>query len=340
MLDPWANQLVEYEKLFGEFGLKRIEEGILKRIKNKGRIFGRGIVFAHRDLDKFLEAREKGQEVAVMSGIKPSNEFHLGSKMTADEMIYFQKEFGAKVFYAIADLEAYADNGVTLEEGGKFAVSNLADMLALGLDEKNAYIWRQSQEVRVMNMAYLFSKRVTDAALRALYGEKEIGLYFSALTQAGDILLPQHPDFGGKKHVLVPVGADQDPHIRMTRDIAAKEGLVLPSSTYHVYAKSLSGEQKMSKRDPLGVLFLSDTPEIARKKIMRAFTGGRATVEEQRKKGGEIGKCVVYELAKFHFLEDKELKEMERRCLCGEVLCGEDKEMVAEKVCDWLKKHQ
>ncbi len=340
LLDPWSNQLVEYEKLFSEFGLERVGEKILHRLKKPGRFFGRGLIFAHRDFGKWLDAYEKGQEIAVMSGIKPSNEFHLGSKMTADEMIYFQKEFGAKVFYSVADLEAYADNGVPLEKAKEFASSNLADMLALGLDEKNAYIWRQSKEQRVMNMAYLFSKKVTGATLRAIYGEKEIGLYFAALTQAGDILLPQHEDFGGKKHVLVPVGADQDPHLRMTRDIAAKEGLVLPSSTYHIYMRDLNGEQKMSKRDPMGVLFLSDTPEIARKKVMNALTGGRSTADEQRKKGGVIENCVIYELAKFHFLEDKELAEMKRRCLAGEVLCGEDKVWIADAVCKWLKAHQ
>ncbi|MEM3167588.1 MAG: hypothetical protein QXW70_03870, partial [Candidatus Anstonellales archaeon] len=235
MIDPWSNQLVEYDKLFSEFGLERISNDILKRIKNKGRFFGRGIIFAHRDFEKWLDAWERGEEVAVVSGIKPSNDFHLGSKMTADEMIYFQKEFGAKVFYAIADLEAYADNGTSLEKGLEFAISNLADMLALGLDERKTYVWRQSQEKRVMNMAYVFARKVTNSALRAIYGERNIALYFSALTQAGDILLPQHKDFGGRKHVLVPIGVDQDPHIRMTRDIAGREGLILPSSTYHFF---------------------------------------------------------------------------------------------------------
>ena len=38
--------------------------------------------------------------------------------------------------------------------------------------------------------------------------------------QVADILLPQIEEFGGPKKVVVPVGVDQDPHIRLTRDIA------------------------------------------------------------------------------------------------------------------------
>lgn len=338
--NPWGNEVPEYEKLFSEFGMQRFEREKFSGWAEKHRLFRRGIIFGHRDLPQFLEAAGKGKQTAVMSGIKPSSEFHLGAKMTAEELIFFQKEFGSKVFYCIADLEANADNGIPLEESHKIAVSNVADLLALGLDAKNAYIYKQSQEQRVMNSAYLLAKRVTHSTLKAVYGEREMVLYMAALTQVGDILLPQHPDFGGSKHVLVPVGADQDPHIRLSRDIAAKLGLVVPSATYHKLMRALNGEEKMSKRDPMGVLNLSDPIALAKKKIMGTFTGGRATAEEQRKLGGEIEKCVIFDLATYHFLEkDGELHEMKRRCLKGEILCGSDKEWLWERVEKWLSEH-
>jgi len=116
-LDPWGNELItDYEKLFTEFGLKYLDETLLSRIKRKNRLFRRGIIFAHRDFDKFIEAYEKGEPVAAMSGIKPSGDFHMGSKLTAEELVFLQKEFGARVYYCIANLEAYADNGLSLAE--------------------------------------------------------------------------------------------------------------------------------------------------------------------------------------------------------------------------------
>lgn len=340
IIDPWASeQSFDYAKLFSDFGMSKITPELSGKLDSN--LARREVLFAHRELDLWLKDAGAGKEVAVMSGIKPSSEFHLGSKLTADELIFFQKKFGAKVFYAIADLEAYADNGLTLEQTHETAISNLADLLALGLDEKNAYIYKQSCERRVMNMAYVFSRRATPAMLQALYGERNYSLYFAALTQVGDILLPQHRDFGGPKRVLVPVGVDQDPHIRFARDIAFKEKLIQPGATYHRIMKSLTGEAKMSKRDPNATLSLSDSPEAAKKKLMSAFSGGRNTAEEQRKLGGDIEKDVLYEIMKFHFIEkDGLLEEMKQDMTTGRMLTGEYKQKWIPHALTWLKRHQ
>jgi len=339
-IDPWASeQQIDYDKLFSEFGMSKIDSQMASRLAF--RLSDRGILFAHRDLDLWLRDAEEGKEVAVMSGIKPSSEFHLGSKLTAEEIIFFQKKFRAKVFYAIADLEAYADNGMSLEETHETAVSNVADLLALGLDPKNAHIYKQSQEKRVMQMAYLFAKRATPAMLKAIYGERNYSLYFAALTQVGDILLPQHKDFGGAKRVVVPVGVDQDPHMRLARDIAFKERLILPSATYHRIMRSLRGESKMSKRDPGSTLSLPDTLPEAQKKLSAVFTGGRTTADEQKKLGGEIEKCVLFDVMRFHFVEDKKtLAKMMEGCTSGKVLCGECKKTYIKYALDWLSRHQ
>jgi len=64
--------------------------------------------------------------------------------------------------------------------------------------------------------------------------------------------LPQLEDFGGPKPTAVPVGVDQDPHLRFTRDLSRvfsrKYGFVPPSSTYHKLIKGLNGSPKMAKR--------------------------------------------------------------------------------------------
>lgn len=339
-IDPWSSeQSFDYSKLFEEFGMSKMEPEVSRRLDFY--LARRGILFANRDLELWLSDAAAGKQVAVMSGIKPSSEFHLGSKLTADEIIFFQKKFKAKVFYAIADLEAYADNGISLEAAHETAVSNLADMLALGLDEKNAHIYKQSQERRVMNMAYLFARRATPSMLKAIYGERNYSLYFAALTQVGDILLPQHKDFGGPKRVIVPVGVDQDPHIRLARDIAFKEKLILPGATYHMIMKGLKGDSKMSKRDPSSTLSLSDSQEIAKKKLMSAFSGGRTTAEEQKRLGGDIEKDVLYEVMKFHFIQDDALlEEMKQDMVTGRMLTGEYKQKWIPCALDWLSAHQ
>lgn len=345
-IDPFgASVVTDYSKLFNELGVKPLTKKLLNRIKHPSRYMRRGVDFAHIDFDKFVKAAQQGKQVAVMSGIKPTNEFHLGSKMTAEKIIHIQKEFGAKAFYAIADIEALVDNGISLEESHKIAVDNVADLLALGLDPKNAYIYKQSEEKRVMNMAFVFSRKITTNHMKNLYGERPLGLYFAAFTQAGDIFLPQLPEFGGPKMVVIPVAADQVPHIFLCRDIAKKVidhyKFLPPATLVHKFFRSLSGEAKMSKRDPLSMLTLNDTPELVRKKVQRALTGGQKTVEEQRRLGGDPDKSVVYELLFYHFMEDdKRVKKIYDDYKSGKMLDGEMKELAIEIITKFIKKHQ
>jgi len=342
-VNPWGNELVDYERLFAEFGLQKIPKEIRERFKDSAG-FRRGIVFAHRDLDKFLKTADNGKPVAVLSGIKPSSPFHLGSKLTAEEIIFFQKRLRAKAYYCIADLEAYADNGLSLRQSSETAVDNVADLLALGLDDRHAVVYKQSSNAAVLRLSHIFSKHTTLATLEALYGHQNLGLYTSVLTQAGDILYPMLGEEGAKA-VLVPVGADQDPHLRFARDLAnklsAEYGFAPPAATYHRLFRALGGGTKMSKRDPANVISLSDSEEDVEKKVKAALTGGRDTAEEQRRKGGDIAKCVVYELMQFHFYEDDaDLAKMRGDCTPGKILCGECKAVRLEKIREFLRAHQ
>ncbi len=345
VLDPWGeSSVVDYGRLFEEFGIEPIER-FADRFPATHRLLRRGVWFGCRDLGRVLDAARSGSVYAVMSGIKPTGIYHLGTKTTAEAMVFFQGlSKSARVFYSIADVEAYCDNGLKFSESHEIAVGNVADILALGLDPERAYVYKQSEEMRVMNLASVFSKSVTNNMMRAIYGDRAFGLYFSALVQAGDILLPQLGFFGGPKPVIVPVGVDQDPHIRLTRDLAHRYrdefGFVEPSSIYHKLVHSLTGSEKMSKRDPMGVLTLNEDPKLVRRKISNALTGGRATVEEQRRLGGEPDKCVVYEYYRDHFLEDDErLLRIRRECLGGQRLCGECKSELADLVINYIEKH-
>lgn len=68
---------------------------------------------------------------------------------------------------------------------------------------------------------------------------------------------------------------------------------------------------------------------------MRAKTGGRDTVEEQKEKGGTPEKCMIFELYKQHLIEDdKELQKIYDDCKAGKLTCGDDK----KHCCDLMEK--
>lgn len=345
VIDPFGTTIVQdYDRLYQEFGIQPFKP-LLSEIASPNVAMRRGVIFGHRDFDRVLKAMNNHDEFVVMSGIKPTGEFHLGTLQTAREVIYFQQQ-GAKAFYCIADVEAYEDNHIPFERSLKYAVGNVADLLALGFDPKKGYIYQQSKETRVKDLAIAFGRAATLATMKAIYGERNMGLYMSALIQAGDILLPQLKDFGGPKPTVVPVGIDQDPHLRLTRDLAfkfrRKYKFIPPSSTYHKLIKSLDGSPKMSKRDPVSYFTFEEKPEVITRKISNAFTGGRPTAEEQRRLGANPDICPIYDLYLFHFFESDEdvAKLYSYECKGGHILCGEDKQRLIKIVVEFVKEHQ
>ncbi len=349
-LDPWASYVkLEYEKLFTVFGIKRFEEVRERARKAFGtlnHLLRRGVVFGHRDYDKIINAYEKGEPIALVTGFMPSGRFHLGHKMVADQVIFYQR-LGFEVFIVIADAEAYAVRKLSREKVVEYGLYEyVANLIALGLEvNKHTHIYFQTNyEREYYRLIQLFSRKITLSEMEAIYGTVEPSKVMAALTQAADILHPQLDRFGGFRYVLVPVGADQDPHLRLTRDIADRFenelGLKRPASTYHRFITGLDGG-KMSSSRPESGIFLTDPPEEVYRKVKKALTGGRPSIEEQRRLGGIPEKCTIYELYVYGLIEDdKQLAEIYDKCKRGLLLCGEDKQFAAELLAKFLEEHQ
>lgn len=330
-IDPWGSALVEdYHRLIEEFGL----EPFTDVFPEPNRYMRRGIVFAGRDLQIIADAIRKKGGYYVLSGIMPTGEkIHLGNRITVENIRYFQEQ-GAETYILVADLESAAARGITLGEARKRALDfHIPAYIALGLDIKNTTFYFQSENRDVMHLAYEFSRRITLSEFTAIYGNADPARIISALTQAADILFPQLKE---SMPGIIPVGIDQDPHIRLTRDIVRRtknRRFVLPSSIYHKFTPSLDGELKMSKSKPETCIELPEPINGAKKKLKNALTGGRESIEEQRKTGGVPEKCMVFEMYKQHLIDDdSELKDIYERCRAGELLCGEDKNLACEKL--------
>ncbi len=343
-IDPWSSSNIDdedIERLVKEFGIERIGEHIRQKVIDN-RFIRRKIIFGHRSLNDVFKAIDSKQHWAVMSGIKPSGPFHLGTLTTALEIVEFQK-MGAKAYYCIADIEGWEDNGISYEEAENDAIDNLADILALGLDSnpENSYIWRQSKEPIVKDVCFKVGRLVTQAMVNAIYGEKPFGLYLAALIQVGDIVLPQVMD--GSQPTIVPVGIDQDPHLRLTRDLTERyyKTFFKPGATYHRLLPGLDGSDKMSKRNPNSYFTFNEPLESIEKKLKGALTGGRRNKKEQQELGGEPQKCMIYKILMYHFEpDDKILAEEFEGCVKGELLCGEHKKTCIERVLKFIKEHQ
>ena len=343
IIDPYGAELPEdYVKIVKDFGL---EEFDVDEFPSPNRIMRRGVVFAGRDLKLISKCIKEKRPFYVLSGLMPTgDQIHFGNKLVVENIRYFQEQ-GAEAYILVADLEAQAARNVPLEQGKKRAMEfHIPAYIALGLDPKKTTFYFQSENKKVIELAFEFANRITLNEFKALYGTADPGRIMSAVTQVGDILYPQvkEPMPG-----IIPVGLDQDPHIRLTRDIAkrtfSKYKFFAPSSLYHKYTPSLDGSLKMSKSKPMGSISLPEEPKEACRKIMRAKTGGRDSTEEQKKKGGVPENCMVFELYKQHLIEDdKELQKIYDNCKAGKLMCGEDKKhcckLMAKFLNDFKKK--
>jgi tryptophanyl-tRNA synthetase len=245
-------------------------------------------------------------------------------------------------------MEAYLHSKTPLKEGHETAIDNIADILALGLDLEDSYIYKQSEEKEVLRLAAIFSRNVTYNMLKGIYGEQAFGAYQSALIQVGDILLPQLDNFEGPILTVTPVGLEQSPHARLTRDLARKQyfhdlyGFKMPSFTFHQILGSLDGGHKMSKSaGGTFLITLSETEKTLKRKIPAIITGGRDTKQEQIKFGGHPESCRVFDLYRFFFMEnDKELEERNEDCRSGKILCGECKQDLFSRISKFIENHQ
>jgi tryptophanyl-tRNA synthetase len=220
----------------------------------------------------------------MLSGIKPSGQLTLGNYIGAlREFVKYQNDYDMIVF--IANLHT-----LTVYQDPKELSTNLRDTIALylacGLDPKRSTIFMQSDVMQHAQLGFILScntymgelNRMTQYKDKLAKGEESMtsGFYVYPTLMASDILI-YDPAF-------VPVGEDQKQHVELTRDVAIRfnnrygETFKIPEPLIpKVGARVMSlsdPTKKMSKSDALdkGCIYLLDTPEAARKKVMSAVT--------------------------------------------------------------------
>ncbi|SDR43916.1 tryptophan--tRNA ligase [Natronobacterium texcoconense] len=230
-LDPWGSSSVsDYRKLFEEFGIEEFDE-VLEEVPNPHYLMRRGVIFGHRDYRPVAEAMREDEPAAVLSGFMPTGDPHIGHKLVFDEIVWHQQQ-GADAYALIADLEANAARGMTWEEIDEHARSYLLSLLALGFDPEEGTLYRQSTNREVQDLAFDLGAEANFSEFQSIYGfdgETDVSHMQSVVTQMADILYPQLEE---PKPTVIPVGPDQDPHVRLARDLAERMRFFKVSEAY------------------------------------------------------------------------------------------------------------
>ena len=220
----------------------------------------------------------------VVSGIRPTGLLHLGNYFGAlRNFIKMQNE--NRCYFFIADYHSLTTHPKA-EHLHQNIRNVLIDYLAAGLDPEKAAIYVQSDVPQVCELSLLLSMQVYVGELQRVSSFKEkvrrqpdnvnAGLLNYPVLMAADILLHRADK--------VPVGKDQEQHLEMTRDFAQRFNRIYKHEYFKlpvaynfgselVKIPGLDGSTKMSKSDnENSCIYLSDAPEVIRKKVMKAVT--------------------------------------------------------------------
>ncbi|MGM1427684.1 tryptophan--tRNA ligase [Sphingobacterium lactis] len=231
----------------------------------------------------------------VVSGIRSTGKLHLGNYYGAlKNFVKMQDEYNC--FFFIADLHSLTTHP-TPHDLTNTVRQVVVEYLAAGLDPEKSTIYVQSDVPEVselylyMNMnAYLGELERSTAfkdKVRANPNNVNAGLLTYPVLMACDILI-HHA-------TKVPVGKDQEQHLEMTRTFGNrfnrlyevdyfKESFAFTYSDKLIKIPGLSGQGKMGKSNgDADCIYLSDTAEAVRKKIMRAVTDNGPTEPNMQK---------------------------------------------------------
>lgn len=339
---------VDYERLIKEFGIEPITQELLDRIKELAGgelhfLLRRGIFFAHRDLPWLLDEFERGNKFYVYTGIAPSGHMTIGHLIPFLFAQWLQEKFDVEVYIQIPDEEKALIRDKSFEEVHKLAYEDALDIAALGFKPGKTKIFLDTEYAKTLyKYAVRVAKHITFSMVKDAFGftnQNNIGSIFYTSMQAVPAFLKSAEE-GRNIPCLIPLGVDQDVHFRLSRDVLPKLGYYKPAIIHAKFLPSLTGGQKMSASDPNNTIYLSDPPEIIRKKVMKAFTGQQPTAELQRKYGGNPEICAVCQYNKFLFEpDDKKLEEIFEGERNGTLLAGEHKEDLARKIIAFVEEH-
>ncbi len=233
----------------------------------------------------------------VVSGIRSTGKLHLGNYYGAIKN-FVQMQYDYNCFFFIADLHSLTTHPTpaSLHENVKQV---LIEYLACGINPNDSVVYIQSEVPEIaelylyLNMNAYLGELERSASfkdkVRANPDNVNAGLLTYPVLMAADIII--------HKASKVPIGKDQEQHLEMARTFANRfnrlyqieyfpEPYAFSYGSTLIKVPGLDGKGKMGKSEGEGnAVYLSDSPETIRKKVMKAVSDGGPTKENQPKSG-------------------------------------------------------
>ncbi|VDM39647.1 unnamed protein product [Toxocara canis] len=345
-----------------KFGCRKLDQSLIDRFekvtgKRAHPMLRRGLFFAHRDLSLILDRVEQKKPFFLYTGRGPSSgSLHLGHLIPFLFTRYLQEAFDVPLIIQgylrecgqqlttiqITDDEKFLWKDMNLDEARKMAHENMKDIIACGFDPEATFMFTNTQYMcpPFFENVLRIWKLVTNNQARAIFGftgEDSMGKAAFPALEAAPCFSSSFPHiFGGRKDIpcIIPAAIDQDPYFRMSRDVAPRLKYSKPAMIYSSFLPALQGAQtKMAASDANSCIYMDDTPKQIKNKINKyAFSGGRDTIEEHRKLGGNCDVDISYQFLRYFMEDDEQLEDIRKRYTSGELLTGELKAIAIKEI--------
>lgn len=282
------------------------------------------------------------KKIRVVSGMRPTGKLHLGHYYgVLKNWLDLQSEY--ECFFFVADWHGltteYAKPGIIRESTREI----LIDWLSVGLDPAKAVFFIQSEVKEHAELHLLLSMLTPLGWLERVPSYKEMqqelstkdlstyGFLGYPLLQTADIVL-----YEGRK---VPVGADQVPHIELSREIVRRfnylygETLVEPEVLLTSAPKLLGPDRRKMSKSYDNCLYLSDSAKEIERKIMSAITD---PARGRREDPGHPEICLIFDYHKL-MSDPSEVRRVEKDCRSAALGCVDDKKRMAELINSFLE---
>ncbi|KAL8278449.1 hypothetical protein RQP46_009139 [Phenoliferia psychrophenolica] len=331
---------IDYNKLIDQFGTKPISAELLARFERlTGQkphlLLRRGTFFSHREFDLILDRYEQKKPFYLYTGRGPSSDsFHLGHMIPFVFTKWLQGVFQVPLVIQLTDDEKFLFKpDLKLEQCNAFAYQNARDVIACGFIKEKTFIFSDLDYVggafyrNIVRISRLITARQSQQTFGFDLGDN-IGKWHFVAVQAAPSFSNSFPQiFGTKTDIpcLIPCAIDQDPYFRLTREAATKLKYKKPALIHAKFIPSLLGAQsKMSASIDSTSIFMTDTQKQIKDKINKyAFSGGGATLEEHREKGGNPDVDVAFQYLTFFLEDDDELAAIDKAYRAGTLTTGD-----------------
>lgn len=239
----------------------------------------------------------------ILTRDRPTGRLHVGHYVGSLKRRVELQNSGEydKIFIMIADAQALTDKADNPEKVRQNIIEVALDYLACGLDPEKSTLFIQSQIPELCELSFYYMNLVTvsrlqrnptvksEIQMRNFETSIPVGFFTYPISQAADIT--------AFNATTVPVGEDQAPMIEQTKEIVHKfnsiygetltdPNILLPDNKVCMRLPGIDGKAKMSK-SLNNCIYLSDTEEEVRQKIMSMFTDpGHLRVQDPGKVEG------------------------------------------------------